>query len=167
MPRTVTQYDDDELGLKADWDKDIESPDLRRDVREGRIAKRELERERQARGAAEAELTMYRAGIPNDEKGQAFVKVYEGDRTDPQAIKEGYERLFGELPKGGAQQVEDPAAAARRVASAGNEGSGGTGGGTVDLADAIRGAKSAAEVLEVIRRAERENPEAHIRVAED
>ena len=86
MPKTETTYSDEELGLSPGWDEQLD-PNIRRELKQARIDRfqlRELERE----------VTGYRrtagfatAGIPQDEKGQAFSKIYEGSE-DPAEVRE-------------------------------------------------------------------------------
>ncbi len=165
MPRTETIYEDDELGLQPGWDEHLD-PNIRRELRQSRIVARERDAERTAREAAERELTLYRAGIPGDARGQAFAKVYDGDSTNPDAIKAAYEELFGPVQAGsGAPAGAASTAADQRIADAAGAGAGTAGTpGTVDLAEAIRGAKTTAEVLEIVKNAP---PEAGLRLPED
>ena len=149
MPKTETTYSDEELGLSPGWDEQLDS-NIRRELRDGRIVRTQLRE-------AEQELNGYRrtaglatAGIPQDEKGQAFAKIYEGS-DDPAEIRERYEKLFGPL----AQKPEGTAgaelSAEQRIAAAGSAGASQGTPGTIDIGEAIKGAKTNAEVLEIIR----------------
>ena len=149
MPKTETTYSDEELGLSPGWDEQLD-PNIRRELKQARIDRfqlRELERE----------VTGYRrtagfatAGIPQDDKGQAFSKIYEGSE-DPAEVREAYEKLFGPLqaPTGGTAGAELDAET--RIAAAGSAGASQGVPGTIDIGEAIKGAKTNAEVLEIIR----------------
>lgn len=149
MPKTETTYSDEELGLSPGWDEQLD-PNIRKELREGRIIRSRLR-------DAETELNGFRrtqglatAGIPQDEKGQAFAKIYDGS-DDPAEVRAAYEKLFGQLtaaPGGTAGAELD---AEGRIAAAGSAGASQGVPGTIDIGDAIAQAKTSAEVLEIIR----------------
>lgn len=104
MPRSVTVYTDDELGLAEGWDKNPTDgsqldPNIRAEIRQNRILNRELGEAREQAQAAERQLVLYKAGIPNDKRGDLFVKSYEGELT-PEAVKGAFEELFGTVQTG-------------------------------------------------------------------
>ena len=163
MPKTETIYTDEELGLNPGWDEQLD-PNIRRELKEGRIVR--LQNKELAEKVARYERTesFASAGVPQDKRGQAFARIYEGS-TDPAEVKGAYEELFGPLPEGaGDSGAGAPTDAERRIADAGSAGSSQGTPGTIDLGDAIKAAKTEAEVLEIIRRAP---PEAHIHLPEE
>lgn len=173
MPKTVTTYDDAELGLSPGWDEHLD-PNIRGELKQGRINRLEAAAALQRAEAAERELTLYRAGIPaGDKRGQVFAETYKGSQ-DPAEIKASFEELFGPLEAGaggdagaggtGTPGAGDAAAAERRIATAGAGGGAPQTPGTTDLRDALRNAKTTAEVKEIIRNAP---PEAGIRLPND
>lgn len=153
MPHTA--YDDDELGLVPGWDEHLD-PNLRKEIRKARITEREADELRSANDRLEAENLIYRSGIPAGTKADVVARTFEGDRKDATAVKAYYEELFGPVEGGdpqGAGTVGDPAAADQRIANATGAGSSTGTPGTVDLGEAIRGAKDANEVREILAKA--------------
>ncbi len=150
MPKTETIYTDDELGLSPGWDEQLD-PNIRRELKQARIDRYEL-KELKAEVLGFRRLSGFAtAGIPQDAKGVAFAKVYEGSE-DPAEMRLGYEALFGPLPgevPGGEAGAELDAEG--RIAAAGNAGVNLGTPGTTDIGDAIKAAKTNAEVLEIIR----------------
>lgn len=170
MPHTA--YTDEELGLTPGWDEHLD-PNIRKEIRAARQTSKELEAAQAKIATYERERVLSRAGIPQDKKGDAFAQLYTGDTSDPAVVKAAYEELFGPLndatgTAGGTGTPDpndpDPAATQRRIAEANAAGTGAGTAGTVSLEDAIKGAKTTAEVLEIIRHAP---PEAGIRLPED
>lgn len=153
------QYDDDELGLEPGWDEGLD-PNIRRELKQARVARKELDEARTQLATYEKERVLSRAGIPQDKRGDLFARTYEGPTDDPGAVKAAWEELFG--PVG--EPAGDPAAGDKRIADAAAAGTSQGTPGTVDLADAIRAAKTNEEVLEIVRNAP---PEAKIRLPED
>ena len=90
------------------------------------------------------------AGIPQDVKGQAFAKIYDGS-DDPAEIRAGYEKLFGPLEQKPEGTAGAELSAEQRIAAAGSAGASQGTPGTIDIGEAIKGAKTNAEVLEIIR----------------
>jgi hypothetical protein len=150
VPKTETIYSDEELGLQPGWDEQLD-PNIRRELKQARIDRYQLKE-------LEKEVSGYRrlsgfatAGIPQDEKGQAFAKIYEGS-DDPAEIREGYQKLFGPLEGGGTGGSAGAELDAEgRIAAAGSAGASQGTPGTIDIGDAIKNAKTNAEVLEIIR----------------
>lgn len=151
-------YTDAELGLSPGWDEHLD-PNIRRELRDARILAAKLT-------AAEADLATERrarvlmqAGIPADKRGEAFAQLYKDSTDDPSKVKAAFEELFGPVstePAGAPAGEPDPnLTAEQRIAAAASGGTGTQGGqtGTVDLAEAIKGAKDAEEVKAIIRRA--------------
>src|ERR1017187_2862519 len=95
MPRTETTYSDEELGLSPGWDEQLD-PNIRRELREGRIVRSELRAATEELGAFRRTQALATAGIPQDAKGLAFAKVYAGS-DDPTEARTEYEKLFGRL----------------------------------------------------------------------
>ena len=155
-------YDDDELGLHPGWDEGLD-PNIRKELRQARVIQRENADLKGKVETYERERVLTRAGIPSDKRGELFARTYEGALDDPEAVKAAYEELFGSAGAAPAGDP-DPAAGDRRVAAAGAAGDSQGTPGTVDLADAIKGAKTVAEVKAIIAAAP---PEAGIRLAED
>lgn len=174
MPKNVTTYEDDELGLQTGWDEHLD-PNIRKEIRKGRINAVEATQATERAEAAERELTLYRAGIPaGDKRGQVFAETYKGSQ-DPAEIKASFEELFGPLDAGaggdagvggaGSQGAgTNGAAADKRIATAGAGGGTPQTPGTTDLRDALRNAKTTEEVKEIIRNAP---PEAGIQLPQD
>lgn len=95
------------------------------------------------------EIAFARAGIPDDARGQALAKVYDGD-LDPTKIQSTFAELFG----ADANSASDGTETQRRIADAGVGGGTPTAPGTVEFADALRAAKGDnKKVLELIRNA--------------
>lgn len=111
-----------------------------------------------ARDAAEAEATtakrelaFARAGVPLDTpEGQLFQRGYDGDPTDPAAIKTAFDGVFGS--KAVTEAHNEPSAdemdAQRRLAQAS---AGGPATGTVPFEQAIKSANSQDAVMALIR----------------
>ena len=173
MPKTVTTYDDAELGLVPGWDEHLD-PNIRKELRQSRVNQLEKVAAEDRATAAERELTLYRAGIPaGDKRGQVFAETYKGSQ-DPAEIKASFEELFGPLEAAGGDAGAggtgsqgtgtSTASADQRIAHAGAGGGAQGAPGTTDLRDALRNAKTTAEVKEIIRNAP---PEAGIRLPDD
>jgi hypothetical protein len=175
VPKTVTTYDDAELGLSPGWAEHLD-PNIREELKQGRINRLEAAAALARAEAAERELTLYRAGIPaGDKRGQVFAEYYKGS-GDPAEIKAEFEELFGPLDGGavggdagaggtGSQGAGTTGAAAdKRIATAGAGGGAPQTPGTTDLRDALRNAKTTEEVKEIIRNAP---PEAGIKLPDD
>lgn len=146
MPELV--YSDDELGLQPGWDNGLD-PNIRQDLRSGKLARRQLKKAQKEVETLKRERAFTQAGIPADERGTAFAKVYEGDSADPAVVKAAFEGLFGPIG-----QIQEPTTAGdQRIQAATASGVDAPQGGSVDLADAIKGAKTQEEVLEIIRNA--------------
>ena len=172
MPKTVTTYDDAELGLAPGWAEHLD-PNIREELKQGRINRLEAKAALDRAEAAERELNLYRAGIPaGDKRGQVFAETYKGS-NDPAEVKAAFEELFGPLDAAGgdagaggagSQGAGDAAAADKRIAAAGAGGGAPQTPGTTDLRDALRNAKTTEEVKEIIRHAP---PEAGIKLPDD
>ena len=151
MPKTEVTYTDEELGLSEGWDEQLD-PNIRRELKQARIDRVELK-------AATAELNTYRrvasfatAGVPQDAKGKAFAKVYEGS-DDPTEVKTAYEELFGPITASGSTDASSDTSAEQRIANATSAGTSQGTPGTKDFGEALREAKTTKEVLELIRHA--------------
>jgi len=151
VPKTETIYTDEELGLQPGWDEQLD-PNIRRELKQARIDRYELKE-------LKAEVLGFRrtqglatAGIPQDEKGQAFAKIYEGS-DDPTEVRAAFEKLFGPLPTGTSAEAGAELDAEGRIAAAGAAGASTGTPGTIDIGEAIKAAKTSAEVLEIIRTA--------------
>lgn len=149
MPKTVTIYDDAELGLNPGWDEGLD-PNISEMRRHAKITERENRELKERLTTLERKDTFAAVGIPRDVRGEAFAKVYEGDPADAEAVRSAYEALWGEIPPAGS--VDDPAAADRKIADAAANGGATTPGspGSRDFAEAIRAAKTPAEVKALI-----------------
>ena len=162
MPKTVTTYTDEELGLAEGWDEQLD-PNIKEMRRHAKVTERE-NRELKAQLAERTRIDSFAsAGVKNDARGQAFARLYEGDGS-PEDVKERYEELFGPIEVAGGNSAAASTSADQRIADATNAGSSQGTPGTVDLAEAIRSAKTVEEVKEIIRHAP---PEAKIRLPED
>ena len=163
MPETT--YTDADLGLSPGWDEQLD-PNIRRELREGRQVRLELTQAKEALATRDRADAFRRAGVPDDERGQFFAEAYKGDTT-PEAVKAAFDKLFTpvEAPAEGTpgSTVPVPTTADQRIADAAAAGTSTGTPGTVDLADAIKSAKTTEEVMEIIRNAP---PEAGIRLAE-
>jgi len=150
VPRTETIYEDEELGLSPGWDEQLD-PNIRRELKDSRIARLQLKE-------AQAELAVFRrnsalatVGIPQDKRGQAFAKVYDGS-DDPAEVTQAWEALFGPLDAGSGDEGSTASLTAEeRIAAAGSAGANQGTPGTQDIGDAIKAAKTNAEVMEIIR----------------
>ena len=152
MPHTA--YDDDELGLSPGWDEHLD-PNIRKDIRQARVVARENADLKAQLATFERERLLARAGIPSDRRGEVFAREYDGPVDDPEKIKAAYVELFGPLaaPGEGEGNEPDPAAGDRRIAEAAAAGTSQGTPGSIDLADAIKLAKTPEEVKELIRQA--------------
>lgn len=148
MPRTVTEYDDAELGLAVGWDEHLD-PNIRKEIREARVTRAELTRANGELASLKRADAFRRAGVPDDKRGDVFIRTYEGSE-DPAAIKAAFDDLFGSAPEG--EGSADDLEAQRRIAQAGGD-AGGNPPGPIDLKDAIRNAKDAEEVKAIIQAA--------------
>lgn len=155
------EYSDEELGLSPGWDNELD-PNIRRELRQSRITRREADELKRENEVLKRERTLARAGIPSDKRGELFARTYEGPVDDPAAVKAAYEDLFGQSAPAG--ETGTPATGDQRIADAGAAGASEGSPGVVDLADAIRAAKTPDEIKAIIRSAP---PEAGIRIPED
>jgi len=105
------------------------------------------------------EIAFTKAGVPDDTLGTVFRKGWDGETT-PEAIKAAWEEIAPAPPASPAEpvadsgvdpQLQDELAAQQRIAQVGSSGEPGSGEQTFE--DAIRSAKSEAEVLALIRQA--------------
>jgi hypothetical protein len=152
MPELV--YSDAELGLSPGWDENLD-PNIRRELRSARQTAKHNEELSAELATYKRKDVLSRAGIPQDNRGDAFAKLYEGPVDDAEKVKAAYEELFGkvEAPAAGGTEPlpgEDSAATARRIAEANANGTNAGASGPVDLADAIRAAKTPEEVKNII-----------------
>jgi len=165
MPK---EYSDEELGLDPEDLKQLD-PNIRKEIRRARSVDRQLQEVLVLQEQQTRELAFYRAGIPADKRGTYFSQAYNGDLT-PEAIKAEYDEVFGtpaaldpndpNHPDNAGKTAEE-LAAQKRIADAGGEVQGVT--GAISLEDAIKNAKTNAEVMEILRSAP---PEAGIRVTD-
>jgi hypothetical protein len=163
VPKTETTYSDEELGLNPGWDEPNGNPldpNIRRELKQARIDRLELK-------TATAELSTYRrlasfatAGVPQDKRGQAFAKLYDGS-DDPEEVKAAFEELFG-APEGAGTGASTEAD--QRIVDATNAGNSQGTPGTRDFGEALKGAKTMEEWREVMRNAP---PEAKVRLPVD
>ena len=146
---------DEELGLPAD-DGSLD-PNIRKELRASRIAKRELEAEKAANQSAQRELAILKAGIPESPARDLFLKAYDGPVTT-EAIKTEAERYGLMAPPAGTGAggpTAEELAAQQRIA-----GAGATGDTPVDEAARaaftaqLRQAKNSDEVMALIRSAD-------------
>jgi hypothetical protein len=166
-----TTYTDSELGLEP-GELDQLDPNIRRELRQARVDRLELTQAKEALATRDRQDAFRRAGVPDDDRGQFFAEGYKGS-TDPAEVKAAFDKLFIPAPTGnapgnageGSAPTGQPApvSADQRIAEAAAAGTSQGVPGTVELADAIRAAKTNEEVLEIIRNAP---PEAGIRLAE-
>ena len=106
----------------------------------------------------EREIAFTKAGVPDDTLGTVFRKGWDGDTT-PEAIKAAWDEIAPappaappSEPDGGVDpQLQAELDAQQRIAQVGASGEPGSGEQTYE--DAIRSAKSEAEVLALIRQA--------------
>ena len=148
MPELV--YSDDELGLVKGWDEGLD-PNIRRELKEAKVAHRDLAAARIALAERDRADSYRRAGIPDNKQGDAYAKVATADPTNPEAIKAEFEELFG-VPDPEAAQKAAELAEAQRIAAAGGTQTGTP--GTIKFEDALRDpTKSREEILELIRNA--------------
>ena len=149
MPKTETIYSDDELGLSPGWDEQLD-PNIRKELREGRIVRSQLKAATEELGVFHRTQALATAGIPQDKRGQVFASTYNGS-DDPTEVRAAWDELFGPLPveTGGTAGAELDAEG--RIAAAGSAGANQGTPGTIDIGEAIKAAKTNAEVLEIIR----------------
>ena len=94
------------------------------------------------------EIAFAKAGIPDDQKGEALMRVYDGD-LEKTKIRATYEELFGEL---GVE--DDDLGTQQRIANAGKGGGTPNATGEVEFADALRAARGDnKKVLELLANA--------------
>jgi hypothetical protein len=158
-------YSDQELGLEPGWDTDEQGQPLGKHIREAlrssRIIQKQAAEARAEAEAAKRELAFYRAGVPQDARGQFFARAYDGP-DDAESVKAAFEALWP-TGNGGTNSNEgsDGTETAQRIAEAGSAGTPG-GGSTVDFADALRAARGDnAKIRELIANAP---PEARIKL---
>jgi len=149
VPRTETIYEDDELGLSPGWDEQLD-PNIRRELRESRITRLQLKEANDELAVFRRTQALATAGIPQDKRGQAFAQVYNGS-DDPAEVRQEFEGLFGPLDAGTGGDAGAGTDAEGRIAAAGSAGASLGTPGTIDIGDAIKAAKTNAEVLEIIR----------------
>lgn len=160
---------DEELGLDPAT-MDTLDPNIRAELRNSRKLLRQQEADLEAateRAAqAEREAAFAKAGIPDTPLGQMFAKGYDGDASDPAAIKAAFDALGGTgtpppaatppageptppaPPQTGAEAaLEQELAEQRRVAQVSATGQTD---GSVDLGDALRSATNEAELLAIV-----------------
>ena len=170
MPVTETHYTDDELGLGEGWDNGLDAnfAQLRRRYA---VAARELKEVTAKQEAQARELILLKAGIPAGPRGAAFAKLYEGELSDPAAVKAEYEALFGPIPAAGSVgegddtgKTNDPnLSAEQRIADAGTNADQKP--GVIAFEDALKAAAGDPEkIKDLIRHAP---PGAGIALAED
>lgn len=142
----MAEQDDDQL----DPAHEQLAPEIQALLREGRKAKRELAEAAQARTDLERQVAVEKAGIPESPMRELFLKAYEGP-ADAEAIKAEAEK-YGLFNKPAEPVASGPTAeemaAQRQVLNAGAGAPAPT--GDVDLAVALRNAKSQAEVLAIV-----------------
>lgn len=81
---------DEELGIP----EGLSDPNIRAELRKGRVRAQEAEAAKAEAQAAKAELEFYKAGIPDNPIANLFKKAYDGP-MDAGAIKEAYGALTG------------------------------------------------------------------------
>lgn len=160
MPKTETIYTDDELGLSQGWDDQLD-PNIRRELRQARIDRHELAELRAEVGGLRRVQSLASAGVPNDKRGEAFARIYDGSE-DATEIRSAYEELFGQIEAPSGNEADTDAE--RRIVDATNAGTSQGGPGTRDFGEALKNAKTMDEWREVMRNAP---PEAKIRLPED
>lgn len=124
-------------------------PEVYAQLRQGRKAARELEQARQAQAALERTIAIEKAGIPEHPARDLVFKDYDGP-TDPESLKAHAEK-FGivSAPAAPTAPTEAEIAAQRQILSAGTGQSPTS--GDVDLAVALRNAKSPDEVMQIVQ----------------
>lgn len=136
------EYTDEELGLQPGWDNNSDGskldPNIRGQLRRSAQFQKEASDARAEAEAAKRDLSLFKAGIPTDRRGEIFVKTYEGDLTDPVALKEAFEGLFGPVAQG--ENAGDGTEGQQEI---NNALSGGNAGGEtrIDLKDALLAAR--------------------------
>ena len=159
VPKTETTYTDDELGLAEGWDEQLD-PNIKEMRRHAKVTERE-NKDLRAQLALRTRLDSFQAaGVPNDAKGKAFAKLYEGS-DDPAEVQASYEELFGPTQAATGESAGASTDADQRIAAATGAGTSQGTPGTVDLADAIRNAPTVKDALAIIAAAP---PEAHIQL---
>ena len=141
---------DEELGIDPGLD-----PNIRAELRKSRQLSRELAEAQEAVETAKREAAFAKAGIPDTPLGQMFAKAFDGDVTDPAAIKAQFEALNPQAPVTPDPEDLD---AQRTIATLGADASTGAGPKYEDL---IRSAKSADEVMELVAQAPPTATDAH------
>lgn len=169
MPKQITTYEDDELGLSPGWDEGLDQ-NIREMRRHAKITERENREMSKRLELLERKDTFAAVGIPRDKRGEVFAQVYNGP-ADAESVQTYWEELFGPLdeeqePAGTTGSTSEapsgtPAgsastAAERRIARAGAAGTTTGQSGTVDLGDKLRSmrGKSVAEIKQVLREAQ-------------
>jgi len=150
MPELV--WTDAELGLQPGWDEKLD-PNIRRELREARILKRENAELAERLSGLERRDAYRRAGIPDDKRGDAFAAIAKSDPNDTAALKAEFEELFG-VTSGdagaGQQLTEEELEAQRRIAEAGGTQTGTP--GQVEFEAALRDpTKSREEIIALIK----------------
>ena len=124
-----------------------------------RAALRAAQADKQRVAELEREIAFTKAGVPDDTLGTVFRKGWDGDTT-PEAIKAAWDEIAPAPPapppvesgdSGVDPQLQAELDAQQRIAQVGASGEPGSGEQTYE--DAIRSAKSEAEVLALIRQA--------------
>ena len=152
---------DAELGLDPEQMDQLD-PNIRAELRRSRQLQRDLDAANTAIEDARRDAAFAKAGIPDTPLGQMFGKAFDGDTSDPAAIKAAFDALNptaqpatppadDQTPPpqmtGEEAALEQELAEARRIAQVSATGQTD---GSVDLGDAIRSASNESELLAII-----------------
>ena len=95
MPKQITTYEDDELGLSPGWDEGLDQ-NIREMRRHAKITERENREMSKRLELLERKDTFAAVGIPRDKRGEVFAQVYNGP-ADAESVQTYWEELFGPL----------------------------------------------------------------------